>query len=154
MRRWRSMGCRRTPRWRTACRSASSRRSTLFLSECHRRNYEQYHHYYPLLHRFILQCLFHNASWTIPFLYRHAIPENTALPQKLRIRGFIYVDISSMDETRQSQRKVEFDSNPARKLAARIVQLQIDAADSLQPWGAKTLTEVGPTRNHFHPKAF
>jgi hypothetical protein len=55
---------------------------------------------------------------------------------------------------RQSQRKVEFDSNPERKLAARIVQLQIDAADSLQPWGAKTLTEVGFTSNHFSPEAF
>jgi hypothetical protein len=86
-------------------------------------------------------------------LYRHAIPENTALPQKLRIRVFIYVDISSMDETRQSQAMVEIISNHGRKLAARIVQLQIDAADSLQPWGAKTLTEVGPTRNHFHAKA-
>jgi len=59
-----------------------------------------------------------------------------------------------MDETRQSQRKVEFDSNPGWKLAARIVQLQIDAANNLQPWGAKTLTEVGPTRNHFYPEAF
>jgi hypothetical protein len=59
-----------------------------------------------------------------------------------------------MDETRQSQRKVEFNSNPGWKLAARIVQLQIDAANNLQPWGAKTLTEVGPTRNHFYPEAF
>jgi hypothetical protein len=43
---------------------------------------------------------------------------------------------------------------PEWKLAARIVQLQIDAANNLQPWGAKTLTEVGPTRNHFYPEAF
>jgi hypothetical protein len=72
----------------------------------------------------------------------------------LRVPVFIYVDISSTDETRRFQRVAEFISNRGRKFAARIVQLQLDAADSLHPWGAKTLTEVGFTRNHSSAEAF